>query len=156
MTFIFAQVDPAKAPPPSPRTQLREISENFADPSTIPPEVLYWMFGVLVGFLLLRWAIAAYRRLRQRTGPVVLYHAIGRELGIDASDRWMLYGIARRAGLGNPLTLLMSATTLDHYAEREIESVPARKGRVIRRRIEAVRTRLFEDAPVARDPVEVA
>lgn len=152
MIHWLAQAEPT--PAPSPRSRLSEIAREFSEGSNIPIEVFYWMFGVLLALLALRYAVIGYRRLRRRTGPIVLYHAIGRDLGINASDRWWLFGIARRAGLASPLTLLMSAATLDHHVERELESAPARRRRQTRNRSERLRAKLFEDAPVPRESLE--
>ena len=64
-----------------------------------------------------------YRNRHARQQPIASFVSVARLLGLDWPQQWILIRIARHQGLPSPLTLLLSAATLRHHAQRYVKSI---------------------------------
>ncbi len=104
---------------------------------------------VAAGLLLLvalsgLWRVAksAWRRAAGRAEPITLFVRVAGQLGLGWADCWVLWRIARQAGLASPLTLLLSGSTLIHHAGHCAEQLPTDRAQRLVRRARAIGRRL--------------
>lgn len=127
------------------RIRLSEVSEAFVNRSNEFPT--HWLLigaGLLLSFLGLH-ATFCWARRRQMVVHQGwwTFSRLASEVGLAWQDRWLLWQISRHQRLPNPLTLLLSASTLRHYARRYAENRSHRRRVVIAGRVASMRRQLF-------------
>ncbi len=138
----------------------RQIAEHWDGQAVLPlPWVLIGMGLLLLllsGLSLAHW----WRRRDSRPAPWRVFCRVSHELGLEWSQRWLLWRIARRQGLPTPLALLISPGTLTHHAEAYAAACGARRARAVRDRAQRMCVTLFPDAapkrPAANDSAGAA
>ena len=114
------------------------------DAPSMPMNRLAWMLLALAMVLAAGVAITYCRTLVRRLEPLVIYHRVARAVGLSLIEQHQLWRIARRTGLTSPLTLLLSATTLEHHAEQYLLALPPKQAAAARERVRQIGARLFD------------
>jgi len=131
-----------------PRNPFRNIGEHFSRQSpTSPSDATEWILWLLLFLAILLLLMMVGRNLHGvwiRLAPIRMFMAVAREVGLNFADRWWLWRVARHQKLVNPLTLLMSPVTLEHYVARYMREVSSAEARHSLRRMESLRKHLFD------------
>lgn len=110
-----------------------------------PESDINWLLAA-VGAVLLATALKAiWRRRRQASAPGRLFASVAAHIGLTRDDRRLLEAVARSAGLSSPISLLLSAGTLNHHSQRYLSQISPSQEAKVRARVGAIRVRLFED-----------
>lgn len=115
----------------------------WPDDATLPMRPMLFVAILVVGLLLVRKLWIGSKRLRLRLEPLRRYRAIARQVGLESSDQWWLWRLARSQGLSSPLTLLICRSTLTHYAHKAAEHLSDSNRALYLARAEFVSRRLF-------------
>ena len=130
------------------KASLKDIQDNWSDGTTMP---IQWIV-LAAGMLLVSFSvISLYRWWKSGqiwSSPLVIFYRLASDVGLDMSDQWLLWCIARREDLPSPLTLLMSPATLAHHARRYAEHVSPRRSRLVLDHAGAIGRKLFTDQAV--------
>jgi hypothetical protein len=106
--------------------------------------VLLWVVAGLCVLLLTLMVTRYIRDARTRYRPTSVYMRVAKSMGLGLIDRLWLIRVAKRQGLGSPLTLLMSPGTLTHHASQFLASLSEAESRHMTQRLRMIRHRLFE------------
>lgn len=108
--------------------------------ASVAPLVLLAIAIVLIVLMLRAWLA----NRNASAGPMPFFFVMLCRGGVSAVDRAILMRVARRAPLGHPAALLVSAALYDECVDKWLPRVPTASLRVwARRRLERVRGRLF-------------
>lgn len=127
------------------RAELQEISKvvNEGIAHDVPWELLLIGMGaMLVAIVLIslrRW----WLRRQDDPSPLVLYSAIARKAGLNWSDRFTLWRIARACDLPTPITLLLARGALRHYARLFAQRLGPGAANKLSQRIKRIEDELF-------------
>lgn len=107
------------------------------------------VFVVLAAALLAGVTVQALVSLRRRwleaSHPHRLFRRIAGQIGLDARQCRKLEQVARARSLESPLTLLLSAGTMNHYFTGYLGGLPQDQAAEEGRQLEAIRKRMFEE-----------
>ena len=123
----------------------RHLAKNFEFDGRLLFPTRYFFIGASIllinmGFLWL-WKRARQRHLRSK--PLRTFHCFASSMHLNLADQWLLFRIAHRQALPTPLTLMLSYTTLHHYAHRYAQAIhPARQMAVLAH-VATISQRLF-------------
>ena len=146
MIHTLAQLA-AKTPPPplDPRHEhFMEIRDSFLNDRWGHTGLVFFLIAFLIGLLVL----VLYRRYQgraHRSKPMLTYHSIAEQVGIEWRDEVLLARIARARGLPSPLTLMVSRGTLLHHTEQYAATLSPRAASRTKRRTEALARLIFGD-----------
>jgi len=124
----------------------RQLAEHWDGQAVLP---LPWVLIALALLLLLLSGLSVahwWRRRDSRPAPWRVFRRVTDELGLEWSQRWLLWRIARRQELPTPLTLLISPGTLTHHAEAYAAACGARRAEAVRDRVQRLCVTLFPNA----------
>lgn len=121
---------------------LRGLSENFNKPLMNTSSFLM-LFGILLLVLALYWLHRWRNTHEDRGEPVVVFHEVARQFGIDLRTQWLLVRVARHSGLSNPLTLILCDRTLRHHAQGYLRTLAGRAQQQAAQRLLALEKDLF-------------
>jgi len=102
--------------------------------------------GVMVLLVLVLFVVGAWRKGKFRhmnSTPVRIFYEIVRGIGLTKSDKRLLIHVAHHEGLPAPLTLLLSPSTFDHYAQKYARSVTPQRRGTLNRRFNRIRRVVF-------------
>lgn len=121
--LILAQskpVDPSKAGAmPVESNRFEQVFEGWQNTNEMFPVrnlviILIIFFTIMIGLWIRQW----YKNRPTDPTPSHLFRKMARELRLGLLDQWLLLRICREQQLPSPLTLLLSRTTLLHYARQ--------------------------------------
>ncbi|MEM9883679.1 MAG: hypothetical protein AAF800_12265 [Planctomycetota bacterium] len=96
------------------------------------------IFGTLLTLLSVISLLGWLRQQRVRPHRLVVFNRVGRDLGLTLTDRWLLWRIARDAGLPTPLALLLTPGTLGRHARDHLRRPRKNHGLNRPRRVHAL------------------
>ena len=149
MWWTLAQIAPVGSD--DPRPPMRHWTDGLRE-GFLHSDVL--AIGQMIALLALVGAIVAglwlWKRHRQNdllNSPLVLFHEMAQQLGLDLKAQWLLTRIARRESLPTPLTLLLSTQTLAHHAGRYAQALPARRREQVLSQVRTIQSVMFGQPP---------
>ncbi|MBI1338379.1 MAG: hypothetical protein GC164_15665 [Phycisphaera sp.] len=110
---------------------------------------LHFVFGV-TGVLLLVlafWLRRRHQTRHERSAPIRIFHDVARQLGLSWPQQWLLFRIAKENHLPSPLALLLSGSTLNHYARLYAQNVTAYRRLKFLEEVRAIKHKLFIQPP---------
>lgn len=112
----------------------RHLAKNFEFDGRLLFPTRYFFMGasILLINMGLLWLWKRARQQHLRSKPLRTFRCFASSMHLSLADQWLLFRIARRQALPTPLTLMLSDTTLHHYAHRYIQAIhPARRMAVL-------------------------
>ena len=107
---------------------------------------LKWLLVIAVVILAgagIWWGVRLLGRLRHHVRPLVVFFGIAMRLELTWPQSVWLLRVAHRQGLSTPLTLLLSRTTLEHYAMAYGTKLTGQAARQSAEHLHAIRGHLF-------------
>ncbi len=105
--------------------------------------ILLSVLGVVALVMIIYQGIIAYRRLRKRLEPGALFDRVSSDIGATREQQMCLKRIARYGKLETPLTLLISPSTFDFYAEKYTGGMSGDRGGRVAGVVAETRSQLF-------------
>ncbi len=89
------------------------------------------------------WGVLLLGRLRHHVRPLIVFFQIAMQLELTWQQGVWLIRVAQRQGLSTPLALLLSRSTLEHYATAYGAKLTGRAARQSAEHLHAIRGHLF-------------
>jgi len=110
---------------------LRHLQEQwvFKGDELLPVAPLFFLAAIVATVLIAIWCWRSGVLRDLRPAPMQIFRQVIGDFGLARSEIRLLVRIARQQRLSTPLALVLSITTLDHYAQAYVQSMGARKYR---------------------------
>lgn len=115
---------------------------NHSDPLMSPLWAVAAMAIIITVMVVLK--IIQWRRSRNRQdGPLLVFHQIAKQLGVDITTQWLLIRVSQQQNLPTPLTLLICDSTFAHHAKSYVKSLPDHRKKPVLDQLSRTRQHLF-------------
>lgn len=145
MMLLWLAQASSKAPQRSQGVDWQEVSRQMRDggDSFANTELFFAALALLMVAVALMWFTRWSQQRKLRSKPLLTFHRVANELRLTLKDQWLLACVARNQSLPNPITLLISPATFDHYTAAFIAPLGAHRRSRVRQRLARLHTTLF-------------
>ena len=146
MLYVLAGNAAPKETEPGYYDIMRGIGDqiSFDGSLAFPPKYFYIAITTLITLIGLLWLWRYHRQRHLRPRPWATFNQVASAMGIGAADQWLLIRIAWQQSLPTPLTLMLSHSTLHHYAHRYAASLNNARRRSVLDRASAIEHFMFD------------
>ena len=113
-----------------------------SEPLMSPMWALVAIAVVLVILLIVK-LVERMRNKDRKDGPLLVFHQVAKQLGVDISTQWLLIRVAQQQNLPTPLTLLICGSTFVHHSKAYVKSLPAHRQKLLLAQLSKTHQRLF-------------
>ena len=119
------------------------VGRHAMDGSHLDPTWIVPVAGVFMIVFSALSLVSFWRRHRRDPHPLQVYYRLGERLGLSRRDRLLLWRVGRRAGLADPLALLICPDTLGLHGRRFAHRLGRAHAAAVLAHVASIRRRVF-------------